>query len=772
MSSSINNAPNNEENLLTVLLRKFLPYWPVFIGLAILSMALAWVYLRYATPVYEIAATLIIKDEKKGVDDARMTESINAFASKKIVENEIEVIQSRALMKKVALGLHLYAPVYEDTKFKEVAAYTSSPVIVTHYNPDAILATEDEPQKIYFTYNPDLEEVTVDGKSYPLNKSIRMPYGVIKFIPNDHQSSQAKEQLYFQLLPLKAVTASLLNNLQVNAANKLSTVVNLQLKDAVPERGEAILNLLVHNYNQASVVERNILAENTLAFIEDRMQKVEKELDKLESRVQKYKTSKGIVDLSEQGRTFLQNMSANDSKVEDINLQLAVLAKIENYIIAKDKSAGIVPSTLGINDPVLTQLLQKLYDNEIQYQRLRKTTAVNNPILLSIADEIEKIRPSILENIQNQRDNLLASRKNLTNTKGSYTTALQTIPKQERELLEISRQQAIKNNVYTLLLQKREETALSFAPSATDSKVVDVAESSFAPVSPKRNIIYLGALAFAFIVSIVLVTAKDFFSSKILYRTDIEAYTHAPIVAELMKVKHDDSQLFTKPDNPVVIEQFRQLRTSLGLYSRTFKKRKILVTSSIPGEGKSFVSTNLAYSLAASGKRVVLVDMDMRKPKTSTQFGMLNQKGVTDYINAQYAAEELLQRTPFDNLWILPAGSKPGDHTEALLNGRVEDLFHHLEADFDFIVIDTPPVDLVSDGYLISEFCDITLLIIRHDHTPKNIIKYLNYSNKHKSLHNLAIVFNGVKPRGFANREYGYGYGYRYDHVYHNKAYS
>lgn len=771
MSSSINTAPNNEENLLTILLRKFLPYWPVFIGLAVLSMAVGWAYLRYATPVYEIAATLIIKDEKKGVDDARMTESINAFASKKIVENEIEVIQSRALMKKVALGLHLYAPIYEDAKIKDIAAYTTSPILVTHYNPDAIQGSE-EIQKIFFTYNTDSQQVTINDKTYKLNKWERTPYGVLKFIANTNQAGQPKGPLYFELLPLKAVTADLLSNLEVYAANKLSTVVNLHLNDAVPARGENILNLLVHNYNQASVVERNILAENTLAFIEDRMQMVEKELDKLESRVQKYKTSKGIVDLSEQGRTFLQNMSENDGKVEDINLQLAVLSKIENYIVEKDKSAGIVPSTLGINDPVLTQLLQKLYDNEMQYQRLQKTTAVNNPILLSIADEIEKIRPSILENIQNQRDNLLASRKNLSNTKGGYTTALQTIPVQERELLEISRQQAIKNNVYTLLLQKREETALSFAPSATDSKVVDVAESSFMPVSPNPKIIYIGALAFAFILSITLVTAKDFLSSKILYRTDIEAYTHAPIVAELYNVKQDNPELFSKPDNPVIIEQFRQLRTSLGLYSRTFKKRKILITSSIPGEGKSFVSSNLAYSLAASGKRVVLVDMDMRKPKTSTQFGLLNEIGVTDYLNAQPAIDDLLQQTAFENLWILPAGSKPGDHTEALLNGRVEELFHILEANFDFIIIDTPPVDLVSDGYLISEFCDITLLIIRHGHTPKNIIKYLNYSNKQKSLHNMAIVFNGVKPRGFANREYGYGYGYRYDHVYHNKAYT
>jgi tyrosine-protein kinase Etk/Wzc len=763
------SVPGKEENLLTIFLNKFLPYWPLFIALAFLALASAWAYLKWATPVYEVTATLIIKDENKGVDESRLTESINAFASKKIVENEIEVIQSRGLMKKVASDLHLYAPVYEESRFKVVSAYQTSPVTIIARYPDKIQGSPKDAERLYLDFDPTQSKVLLGHAQYPLNEWVKTPLGELQFQVNTKKTSEPTGPLFLELIPLKAVTAGLVGQLEVGSANKLSTVVNLEFRDEVPQRGEDVLNQLIHHYNLSAVQDRNQLAANTMTFIEDRMTLLERELDILETQVQKYKSSKGIVDLSEQGRVFLQNVSENDRRLADINLQMAVLDKVENYVTSKGMSTGIVPSTLGISDPVLTQLLQKLNENETQYERLSKTTAANNPILLSLRDEIDKARPSILENIQNQRDNLVASRSNLTSTKGNYNTVLQTIPQKERELLEISRQQAIKNEIYSFLLQKREETALSYAPSTGDSKVVDVAESSYSPVSPKRNVIYLAAIALAFMAGIGLVSGKDLLSSKVLYRSDIEDYTHAPIVGELSNVKQGKNKLFKEPDSPIVIEQFRQLRTSLGLYSRTFSKKKLLVTSSIPGEGKSFVSTNLAYSLANSGKKVVLIDFDMRNPRTSTLFTMLQQPGVTDYLAEAGTPEAYIKPTSFNNLSILPAGTRIGDSTELLLNGKLDSLFEYLSEQFDYIIVDTSPVDLVSDGYLLSEYCDISLLVIRHGHTPKNVVKYLGQSNKQKSLRNMALVFNGVRTRGFVRQ--GYGYGYNYAHAYAPKAY-
>lgn len=770
MNTIAYKSPGKEDDLLTIFLNKFFPYWPLFIALAFVALASAWGYLKYATPMYSASATLIIKDENKGVDESRMTESINAFASKKIVENEIEVIQSRALMKKVATDLHLYAPLYEEHKFKNVSAYHSSPVVIHLKDPTKMVPVPEGQPRNYFTFDQKANTVKFANNSYPLDTWVKTPFGEMQFKLNPNHTASTTYPLFFELKSLRSVTSSLLGRLEVNSANKLSTVVTLELKDDVPQRAEDVLNQLILHYNMAAVHERTNLAANTLTFIEDRMTLVEKELDDLETQVQKYKSSKGIVDLSEQGKVFLQNASENDKKLADINIQLAVLEKVESYVIFKEKTAGIVPSTLGINDPVLTQLLQKLYESEMQYQRLSKTTAENNPIMFSLRNEVESIRPSILENIQNQRDNLLASKAKLTSTKGGFNTVLQSIPKKERELLEISRQQTIKNEIYSFLLQKREETALSYAPSAGDSKLVDKAEA-YGPVSPNGKIIYLAALAFSFMLGLGLITAKDLLTSKILYRSDIEDYTHTPIVAELANVKHKKGQRYEAPDDPIVIEQFRQLRTSLGLFSRAFSKKKLMVTSSIPGEGKSFVSANLAYSLATSGKRVVLIDLDTRNPKTSAQFGFLHESGITDYLVDLSLTELPIRPTDIANFNLLPAGTKIGDHTEALLNGRLEQVFEQLEREFDYIIVDTSPIDYVSDGYLISEFCDISLLIIRHAHTPKTVVKYLEASNKARSLKNIAIVFNGLRPRGFVTSGYGYGYGYGYPNHARLKAY-
>ncbi|NEM97747.1 GumC family protein [Pontibacter burrus] len=758
---------NKEENLFHIIRYKFFPYWPVFVILLSLSLAAGWAYLKYTEPLYEATASLIINDENKGVDDPRMTESINMFASKKIVENEIEVIHSRALMSKVVTELNLYAPVMEQKKFKSVSAYISSPIEVKLKYPDKLTQDLDNIPAYFFTYDSLRKEVTVNQKKYPLNEWVRAPFGEVMFLPNSNYLKSSRGPLYFYFIHPQIITDVLLKELYVTPVSKVSTVINLHIKDHVRERGEDILNQLIHSYHQIAITDRNLLAANTLTFIEDRIKFVEKELGALENQVQKYKSAEGIVDLSEQGKVFLQSVSDNDQKIADINVQLAVLDKVERYILNKESNTGIVPATLGVEDPVLTQLLKKLYDTEIEYQRLSKTTAENNPLLTSVSGEIEKIRPSILENIRSQRENLKAMNLRLSSAKGKYSSALQTIPKQEQELLEISRQQAIKNSVYSFLLQKREEAALSYAPTEADSKVVDMAESSIWPVSPSPLKVYVVALALAVALGFAFVTGKELFNNKIMFRSEIEAYSKAPIVGELSKVKLRKDKIFVAPSDVIVIEQFRQLRTTMGLYGRKFSKKKILITSSIPGEGKSFVSTNLAYSLASSGKKVALIDLDLRNPNTSVQFNYYRLPGVIEYLKDEIGLDELIHPTSFRNLYVLPAGRSLGDNTELLLNGRIEKLFSSLENTFDYILMDSSPADLVSDAFLLSEFSDITLLVLRHAHTPKNVLQSFNQSNK-KILKNMAIVFNGVGVRGFV-KGYGFGYGYGNIDIYKDK---
>jgi tyrosine-protein kinase Etk/Wzc len=763
-----NNSSNSEDNLFSFLLNKYLPFWPLFAGLLVLALLGAWGYLRYmAVPVYEATATIIVKDTKKGVEESRMTRSMDAFMANNIVENEIKIMQSRASVLHVVKALGLYAPLYEEQQYKSVPAYTSSPVKIRLQAPEKITLVE----KVYFAYDPAHQQVKIGNQRYPVGQWVETPYGVMQFSFNERKKQAPTAPLYFSLLPLKQATSGLAGKLNIQTENKLSTAVTLTLQDAVPERAEDILNQLIAAYNRVGIDNRNKLAASTLDFVENRIELVGKELADLEKQVVRYKSTKGVVDLSEQGKQYLTHVGDNERTLTDVNLQLAVLDKVRRYIASRNASESMSPSTLGIQDRGLADLLQKLHDSEIQYQRLRKTTAENNPILLSLTDEINRARMSIQENVRNQRVALQTSRAKLLAARGQYNTILQAIPQKERELLEISRQQASKNEAYRFLLQKREEALLSLAPNAEETSFIDLAQASLLPVSPQPLYLYFIAALAACAFGVALVSGKELLSSKILFRSEIEENTHLPIIGELSYFKKQPEEAFQPPAAAFVTEQFRQLRVTLGLYGRFFVKKKIVVTSNIPGEGKSFVSTHLAYSLAASGKKVALLDFDLRNPHASQLFGLDQQRGITEFLVEDIDPEEIIYQTAVENLFLVPAGRRVGDNTELLLNGKLETLFACLERELDYLILDTPPIDLVSDAYLLAEFCDNTLLVMRHGYTPKKIVQRLDKNKKLPSLPHLAIVFNGVKSRGLVKKHYGYGYGYGHENNYGARTY-
>jgi len=771
-----NHKSAKSENLFSTLMDLFFPFWPLLPVILVVIFLLAWSYKKYQTPTYDISATLIIKDEMKGVNNSKMLESMNPFDSKKIVENEIKVIQSRDLMKKVVDTMNLYAPFYEEKEFlglniKSVSAYNSSPIRIKLKNQDKIVIQDGAAAKHYFTIDLSKKNVKVDGETYPLNQWVDSPFGEVMFFPNKNKAQQAKKPLYFVLVNPRSMTQGLLKSLEVTPPEKLSTVINLNLEDEVPNRGEDILNNLIQAYNQKGIDDRNKLAANTMKFIEDRIKNVEGELDELETEIKDYRSSKGLVDLSEQGRMYLEDAGQNDQRIADINLKLSVLDKVENYIQSKNNGGSIVPSTLGIDDPVLTQLLQKLNSSEMEYERLKKTTAVNNPMLTSLADEIDKIRPNILDNVQSQKSNLQASLSNLYANSGKYSSALKTIPEQERMLLEITRRKAVKNDLFAFLLQKREETALSYVPINEDDTVVTSAQASLEPISPKGFKIYGIALFLGLGVWTAYVVIKEMMNKKILFRSEIEESTNLPVIGELSYLKGNKQLSSENPEDILIIEQFRQLDAQLGLYSRTFRKKKVLVTSSLSGEGKSFVSKNLAYSLAQTGKKVILLDMDFRKPNTSKAFNLKNHKGIIDYLKEETTLEELVVTSELDpNLDILPAGIQGGDHTQLLLNGKLELLFEKLSESYDYVIMDSAPLGLVSDANLLAEFSEVVLLVVRHDFTPKRIIERLDQNQADKTLQHAGIVFNGLKKRGFIKEVSGYGYGYSQTYGYKDYA--
>ncbi|MEO7046303.1 MAG: GumC family protein, partial [Ferruginibacter sp.] len=528
-----NHIKENDENLLRQFVSNYLPYWPMFVIAIAIAMGIGFIYLRYTTPIYEANATIIIKDEKKGNEDSKLMESLDQISSKKIVENEIEIIQSRTLMVNVVKSLGLYAPIYEKGKVHNFSAYIKSPVRIEAANPDSIIETK----KINLLYDKKHESVILNNKyTYPINQIVVSPFGLLKFVPNKYYNSSedsVDHQFYFTLENPIGVASGLLGGLKVDASSKLSSVIDLSFRDAVPQRAEDILNELIASYDEAAISEKDKLARNTLAFVEGRLNVVAHDLDSIEKKVQQYKSGKGAVDIGTQGQIFLSNVSSNDQKIGEVNAQLSILNQVQKSVTDRGNNESIVPSTIGISDPLLSQLLERLNNLDLDYAKLKKTVGENNPNLMGIADQINKIKPSILQNIESQQQNLNVSRQNLYATNGTYNSMLQSVPQKERQLLDISREQATKNSIYSFLLQKREESELSYAATVSDHRLIDSAQAGDIPVSPKRMLIYILSVVGCLGVCFAIIIVRESLTGKVLYRHEIESRTLIPIIGEV-----------------------------------------------------------------------------------------------------------------------------------------------------------------------------------------------------------------------------------------------
>lgn len=745
---------------------KYMVYWPVFLLLLVISMVCAWLYLQYQAPVYEARARVLIKDENKGADDSEALEFLNMISTSKVLENEKEEITSKKLIYRVINNLGLYAPVYEKGQFQNPAAYTSSPVRVIAKYPGSVKSSD----KFHFSFDAVDEQVVMNNKKFPLNTWIAVGNDTFHFIKNKYYYPGETKNYFFTFVNPRIAADQIQVNLLAYATSKASTILSINYKDENPTRAEDVLNDLIEEYNKANLEDKNVLATNTLSFVQERLKEVEADLDDVENQIKNYKARSGAVNISTQSELFLKNVSDNDQRLSEINMKLAVLDKVEGYVQTKNSKAGIVPSTLGVEDPMLTKMIGLLYEAELNYEKLKNTEGLNSPSLVSLSQQIEKIRPGIIENIRSQRTTLQASRSNLLSTNSNYIAALSSIPQKEKQLVDINREQSIISGIYSFLLQKREEAVLSHAASIPNTKLVEKAESTLWPISPKPMKIYLIAFLLPFITGIGAITIKETFTSRILFRHEIESITTYPIIGEIAYNKSKEPIVVSKNARTFISEQFRQLRVGLSLNKSKNECQRILVTSSISGEGKSFVATNLAAMYAFNNKKTVLLELDLNKPTISINTGIAPSPGITEFLQGFAEKEDIIRRTTIsENLFIIPSGFIPEDHPSELVeNGKITELLHYLGDIFDYIIIDTSPVSAITDAYVLSSSVNYTLYVIRHNYTPKVFIERLDQNNKTTSLNNIAIVFNGIRSRGFGKRNYGYGYGYGY--VYNENA--
>ena len=764
LNSKIMSSRNSDgKSGISDILFKYLPYWPIFLFFLALCAAGAWYYLRITPPQYEVTASVMFKDDAKAARNGQtIINQLNQLSEKTVVENEIEIFQSRKLMQEVVKNLKLYTSFFETDQFGSKPAYSSSPIRIQLADPENIRFKD----KVHFQFSEKDNMVSLGTKKYPLDQFVNTDYGQMRFSRNKLQQSHSDKQLYFTLSHPQVVAASLIAALKASPSTKLTSVLLLEIRDSDPRRGEDILNELIAVYNRSSVLEKNRLADSTSALLENRLRMVEQDLSEIEKKAQTYKATRGAVEIGTQGRLYLENQVATDNQLTDINLQLSSLDQVQKYVLSKDNAAGTVPSIQGLKDPILPDLLNKKYQLELEYEKLKKTTGENNPMLTSIRDQITKITPSLLENIQNQKKNLESSKLNLSSANNSYSSMLHSIPQKERELIDISREQQIKSNLYSFLLQKKEESDLAHATNISETRIIDNAQATLLPVSPSKSMVYAIALVLAFVLPIGLLAIKDLFNKKILYRHEIEKLTNAPIIGEIAHANGKESIVIQEGKRTFIAEQFRRLRASLGYLGGKSGKKKILVTSSLPKEGKSFVSLNLALSLALTDKRVILLELDLSNPSLSSKLNVKHEKGASNFLNGELEPEDIIKRTAaHKNLFFIPAGTLPENPSELLLTDKLKELLSYLEDVFDVIIIDSAPASLLSDAYVLSPMCDTTLYVVKHGFTPKSYLERLDEDNASENqLTNMKIVFNGIRSRGFMKNAYGYGYGYGYIH--------
>lgn len=768
MNNELYVSKKEEDFDIRVFFMKYLRYWYWFVVSLAITGTLAFLYLRYTIPIYQVSSILLIKDEKKGgMVGNDILKDLELFSGNKIVENEMEVLKSRTLMEKVVNELNLTVSYFQEGAIRDYdeMAYGVSPIWVQHGNLNPI--AYEEPIFIKVLNKQKFELLNENGQSkgsFTYSQNIKSEHGLFRVFLHDSLYRKNNDLIKVTFVPQEVVIQRYQEGIQVELLNQKSSVLKLSIEDAVPSKGRAFLGKLLEVYTFSALSDKNREASNTIEFIDERLKLITNELGDVEKDVEVYKSSQGITDLSAEANLFLEKVKENDSKLNEVDIQLKILDGVESYL--RSSQTGVAPATLMVSDPVLTGLLSKLNELEIQKEKYARTTQASNPLLETVNTQVTNIKGAIRESIANQKQGLIVTRNSLRSLNSRFETSIRTIPKKEREFVNIKRQQGIKESLYLLLLQKREETAISYASTVTDSRVVDDPYSTAKPVKPNRIIIYAIALLMGLVIPFSIVNGKELIYNKIQSRKEIESISNLTIFGEISKKPKDlHDNILDLSSKSFIAEQFRILRTNLQYTgSSSGYNKTILLTSSMSGEGKSFVSINLAASIALLDKKVVIMELDLRKPKISKYLGISEDKGISNYLINQASEEEIIKPTKINqNLFVIPCGPIPPNPAELISNGRIETLIKVLRQSFDYIVLDTPPIGLVTDATILSPYTDVCFYLVRHEYTPKsylNLLADLKKSNKFKSLN---IIFNGVD---YSNSSYGYGYGYGYGYAY------
>ena len=748
-----NNEPDLRETIF-----KYLRYWKWFVLSLVVFMLSGYIYVKLSTPQYKIETDLLIKDNKGSMDMAGQNDlmkGLGLFTSDKIIDNEIQILKSKTLLEKVIAQLHMQTSYFNSNGVRKKETYDSVPINVELIKPSpGIDYSKIIPVKVL-----NGNEAEINGKIIKMNTLVQTGQGLIMVTLSENRQVPLNQSFDIRFNNLNDLVESYSANLKIDPVSKQGTILIITIEDAIPQRGIAFLNKLIVEYNQAALEDKNKVTSNTIAFINERINSISGELSKVEKNVEQYKSNNRITDIGAESQIFLQSVGDNDLELSKILIQLNVLNSLEKYLSNDNSNSAKLPSMLGISDPTLLGLVSQLGISQLKKQSLLQTVPETNPLVRSYTDQIDVLKQAISASVENLKKGLQITKQQLELKKNQYENTIKNVPSKERGLLDVMRQQEIKNSLFTYLLQKREEAQMQLASGVADSRTIDTARSSRNPIKPVKEMIYILSFLLGVIIPAIIIYLKDLLNFRITRRSDIERFTKVPIIAEISHSNDIDVLVVTNNSRSMIAEQIRAFRTNLQFVLPNKNQKVILFTSSISGEGKSFVSLNLGGSLAMSGKKVVILELDLRKPKLHVGMNIDNQLGLSNYLIGMASCNDILKEIKIqEGYYIITSGPIPPNPAELLGNGKIGELIELLKQQFDYVILDAPPIGLVTDAQILGTFADSTMFIVRHNYTAKNHIQAIDNLYRAKKFSHLNIVLNSINLQ----HSYGYGYGYGY----------
>ncbi|QNL51639.1 polysaccharide biosynthesis tyrosine autokinase [Olivibacter sp. SDN3] len=740
--------------------------WPLFLVSLIICFAAVFLYLRYyVTPAYHVSAKVLIDDSQSSQGSGQY--DLNGLlGTTSGVDNQVEILKTRFLMESLVRDLKLYVTWFNVGSFRDVELFEPPFDLEFTVNDEvnktlALYISPTDTAKFSLKYTGDSdEEIVLDD--IPFNTSFQIEgYGAFKLNKNNYSFAKGKQTYKVTIAPLDNAVGRLRGALSANISNKLTTIIDLQFDHAIRAKGEYILKYYIDEYIRQNIRDKSRIADSTIAFIDERIILVNAELDGIEQNIQRFMQDKGLANIGAQSQIILQNSNEYIKELATLETRMMVMDGVEE-LLSKPGGRSLISGT-ALNDGVADQGFNSMLNNYnsliLEKERLTLAYTADHPYIDNVNKRIESMKASIFEFIKNTRESLNVNREQLMKSAGQSQGDIRQLPAQERAFLDMSRQQQLKQELYLFLLQKREETALAKPSNISGIRVIDPPKADGSPFSPKKQIIWLGTFIFALLIPTGKIYIEDIFNTKVRGRADVEKRSSLPIIGELSHHTNTGEVVDFDSSRSPIAEQFRGLRTNLQFLMPNEQDKVVLVTSGMPGEGKSFASINLANVFAVSDKKVLLLEFDLRKPKLSkTYTGSGN--GISNFIidNQLTLADMIKPVNKAGNLYFGSCGPIPPNPSELIINPRTREMLARAREMFDIIIVDAPPIGAVTDGQLLSEYCDVSLYVVRADYTPRDLIGLPEDMRREKKMKNMAVVLNDVKEG--SGSYYGYTYGY------------